>query len=147
MRIYLDACCLNRLTDDQSQPRIRAEALAVERVLKRVREGTVLWISSDALIDELDRNPDSERRMGNVALLAFAAEVVVENDQVALRAEALHGVGYGVFDALHLACAEAARVDVLLTTDDSFLRKASRGDGRPRTAVRNPLSWSQGSLP
>lgn len=147
MRIYLDACCLNRLTDDQNQPRIRAEALAVERVLKRVREGTVLWISSDALIDELDRNPDSERRMGNVALLAFAAEVVVETDQVALRAEALHSVGYGVFDALHLACAEAARVDVLLTTDDSFLRKASRGDGRPRIAVRNPLSWSQGSLP
>ncbi len=147
MRVYLDACCLNRLTDDQSQPRIRAEALAVERVLKRVREGTVLWISSDALIDELDRNPDSERRMGNVALLAFAAEVVVETDQVALRAEALHSVGYGVFYASHLACAEAARVDVLLTTDDSFLRKASRGDGRPRIAVRNPLSWSQGSLP
>src|SRR5438552_14675416 len=51
--------------------------------------------------------------------------------------------GYGVFDALHLACAEAARVDVMLTTDDSFVRKASRGDGRPRVAVRNPLSWSQ----
>lgn len=146
MRIYFDACCLNRLTDDQSQPRIRAEALAVERVLKRVREGTVLWISSDALIDELDRNPDSERRMGNVALSAFAAEVVVETDQVALRSEALHSVGYGVFDALHLACAEAARVDVLLTTDDSFIRKASRGDGRPRVAVRNPLSWNQESL-
>ena len=53
----------------------------------------------------------------------------------------------GVFDALHLACLEAARVDVMLTTDDSFVRKASRGDGRPRVAVRNPLSWSQENPP
>jgi len=58
-----------------------------------------------------------------------------------------HRAGYGVFDALHLACLEAARVDVMLTTDDSFVRKASRGDGRPRVAVRNPLSWSQENPP
>ncbi len=147
MKIYLDACCLNRLTDDQNQPRIREEAGAVERILKFVREGTVQWISSDALADEIDRNPDLERKLGNVALLAFTSEIIEENDQIAHRAKALHGVGYDVFDALHLACAEAARVDVLLTTDDSFIRKASRGDGRPRVAVRNPLSWSQENLP
>jgi predicted nucleic acid-binding protein len=147
MKIYLDACCLSRLTDDQNQPRIREEAGAVERVLKLVRDGAVQWTSSDALADEIDRNPDLERKLGNVALLAFASEIVEENDQIAHRAEALHRVGYGVFDALHLSCAEAARVDVLLTTDDSFMRKASRGDGRPRVAVRNPLSWSQEDLP
>ena len=106
MRIYLDACCLNRLTDDQNQPRIREEAGAVERILKLVRDGIVQWISSDALADEIDRNPDPERKSGNLAL--------------------------------HLACTEAARVDVLLTTDDSFIPKASRGDGRPRVLVRNP---------
>ena len=147
MKIYLDACCLNRLTDDQNQPRIREEAWVVEQVFKLVRDGTVQWISSDAIADEIDRNPDPERKSGNVALLAFTSEIVEENDQIARRAEALHQVGYGVFDALHLACAEAARVDVLLTTDDSFIRKASRGDGRPRVLVRNPLSWSQGNLP
>lgn len=147
MKIYLDACCLNRLTDDQNQPRIHEEAGAVERILKLVRDGIVQWISSDALADEIDRNPDPERKFGNVALLAFTSEIVEENDQIARRAEALHRVGYGVFDALHLACAEAARVDVLLTTDDSFIRKASRGDGRPCVLVRNPLSWSQGNLP
>lgn len=137
---------MNRLTDDQNQPRIREEAGAVERVLKLVRDGTVQWTSSDALADEIDRNSDLERKLGNVALLAFTSEIVEENDQIAHRAEALHRVGYGVFDALHLACAEAARVDVLLTTDDSFIRKVSRGDGMPRVAVRNPLSWSQENL-
>ena len=82
-----------------------------------------------------------------MALLALASEIIEENDQIAHRAKALHRAGYGVFDALHLAGAEAARVDVMLTTDDSFVRKASRGDGRPRVAVRNPLSWSQENLP
>ena len=147
MKIYLDACCLNRLTDDQNQPRIRQEAAAVERVFKLVRDGTVQWISSDALAEEIDRNPDLERKSGNVALLALASEIIEENDQIAHRAKALHKAGYGVFDALHLACAEAARVDVMLTTDDRFVRKASRGDGRPRVAVRNPLFWGQENSP
>ena len=147
MRIYLDACCLNRLTDDQSQSRIRQEAEAVERVLKLVRGGTIQWIASGALADEIDKNPDLERKVGNAALLAFASDVVEENDQIAHRAQALHRVGYGLFDALHLACAEAARVEALLTTDDSFIRKAARADGTPRVAVQNPLSWSQENLP
>ena len=82
-----------------------------------------------------------------MALLALASEIIEENDQIAHRAKALHKAGYGVFDALHLACAEAARVDVMLTTDDRFVRKASRGDGRPRVAVRNPLFWSQENSP
>src|ERR1039458_436277 len=104
MKIYLDACCLNRLTDDQNHPRIREEAEAVERVLKLVRDGTVQWISSNVLADEIDKNPALERKSGNAALLAFTSQVIEENDRIAQRAEALHGVGYGVFDALHLAC-------------------------------------------
>jgi hypothetical protein len=39
MKIYLDACCVNRLTDEQSQARIRQEAEAIERILGIVREG------------------------------------------------------------------------------------------------------------
>jgi predicted nucleic acid-binding protein len=138
---------LNRLTDDQNQHRIREEAAAVERVFKLVRDGTVQWISSGALAEEIDRNPDLERKLGNVALLALASEIIEGNDQIARRASELHKAGYGVFDALHLAYAEAARVDVVLTTDDSFVRKASRGEGRPRVAVRNPLSWSEENSP
>jgi predicted nucleic acid-binding protein len=147
VKIYLDSCCLNRLTDDPKQTRIRAEAEVVERVLKLVRDGVVEWISSDALIDEVDRNPGMERKLANAALLALASNVIETDNQIADRARWLHGLGYGVFDALHLASAEAARVDVLLTTDDDFVRKASRGDGRPRVAVRNPLSWSRENLP
>jgi predicted nucleic acid-binding protein len=34
------------------------------------------------------------------------------------RANDLQSLGYKPFDALHIACAEAARVDAFLTTDD-----------------------------
>jgi hypothetical protein len=60
---------------------------------KLVRDGTVQWISSDALADEIDRNPDLERKSGNVALLALASEIIEENDQIAHRAKALQRAG------------------------------------------------------
>ena len=146
-KVYLDACCINRLTDDQAQARIRQEAEAVELILRRMRGGAIQWISSDALTDEIERNPHIERRLENAALLALASESIEVNDPIAARAANLQTAGYGAYDALHLACAEAASVDVLLTTDDDFIRKASRGVGRPRVAVLNPLSWSKENLP
>jgi predicted nucleic acid-binding protein len=143
MRIYLDACCLNRLTDDQAQPRIRREAESMERIFRGIHQGTIQWVSSEALVEETNRNPSSERRLHNLTLLEFASEIVRVEGAVVARARRLHAAGYGVFDSLHLACAEAGRSDVLLTTDDRFLKKAARRDGAPALAVRNPLSWSQ----
>ena len=147
MKIYLDACCLNRLTDDQPQLRIRQEVEAVEQILRRMRAGEIQWISSEVLVDEIDRNSNVERRLENAALLTLASESLEVDAVIASRAADLQIAGYGAYDALHLACAEAARVDVLLTTDDGFIRKASRRDGKPLVAVRNPLFWSKGNLP
>jgi hypothetical protein len=59
------------------------------------------------------------------------------------RARALEALGYGAFDALHLACAEQAAVDVLLTTDDRFIKQALRSLGNPTIQVSNPLKWLQ----
>ena len=143
MRLYLDACCLNRLTDDQSQARIRNEAEAVEAILRAVREGKATWVSSTALEIEISRNPDADRRHDVVALLAFANEVVVPRPRSAERAAFLQTLGFDPFDALHLACAEQGQADVLLTTDDDLTRRAGRHTNELRTRVRNPVFWNQ----
>ena len=85
MRLYLDACCLNRLTDDHSQSRIRNEAEAVEAILRLVGEGRATWVSSTALEIEIGRNPDTDRRHDVAALLALANEVVVPRYREAVR--------------------------------------------------------------
>lgn len=141
MRVYLDACCLSRLTDDQSQARIREEAEAVEQVLVGVRRGTVELLSSEALDDEVRRNPLIDRRVEAQTTLSLAATNTKIDEAIALRAQSLIGLGYGPFDALHLAAAESADADVLLTTDDRFLKRTARKLGNPRIPVRNPLSW------
>lgn len=141
--MYLDACCLNRLTDDQRQPRIREEAEAVEHILRIVREGGATWVSSSVLEVEIGRNPDSERRRDVSALLTFADEIAVPGPAEASRARSLEALGFAAFDALHLACAEGAAAEVFLTTDDDLLRRARRCAGEVRIRVENPVSWYQ----
>lgn len=143
MKVYFDVCCLSRLTDDQTQPRIREEAEAVERVLTQVRLGLVDLIASEALEDEARRNPSWERRMEVGTLLSLGAHTVEVDDEVTQRARDLVAAGYGLFDALHLAAAESAGADVLLSTDDRLIKRAARGVGTPRIPVRNPVSWSK----
>ena len=141
MRLYLDACCLNRLTDDQSQPRVRQEAEVVERILRLVREGRMTWVSSAVLEVEISRNPDADRRRDVEALLSFADEEVVPGPKEAARAWELQRLGFGAFDALHLACAERGAVDVFLTADDGLLRRSRRHPDVLHIRVENPVSW------
>ncbi len=140
MKIYLDTCALNRLTDDQNQPRIRDEAKAVERILDLVTADEVRWISSPVLRAELQRNPNIAKREVSIALLAFASEFVEPTESTYRRASLLASEGYGSFDALHLALAEHANADSLLTVDDRLVRRArTRVNLLP--AVLNPLDW------
>jgi len=141
VKVYLDACCLSRLTDDQSQARIREEAEAVEYVFARVRVGMVDLISSEALEDEVRRTPIPQRRLEAETLLSLASSTADVDDAVAQRARDLAAFGYGLFDALHLAAAESAGAGVLLSTDDRLIKRAGRGLGSPRIPVRNPVSW------
>ncbi|MBM3226545.1 MAG: hypothetical protein FJZ47_22505 [Candidatus Tectomicrobia bacterium] len=47
-------------------------------------------------------------------------------------------------DARHLACAEQARLDIFLPTDDHMLRLATRHAARLQVRVANPLTWLLG---
>jgi len=140
-RIYLDACALSRLTDSPVQLRIVLEGAAVEKILLQARSGGLDWVASSFLAVELMRIPDAQRRANLLALLGLASRIQHQSPAIAARGKQLHALGYGRFDALHLAAAEEARCDWLLTTDDRFLRKAARGTGQPSVRVRNPLDY------
>jgi predicted nucleic acid-binding protein len=141
MRIYLDACCLNRLTDDQSQARIAEEAEAVEQILRLLRAKSIEWISSAALKAETSNNPDAERKYEVEVLLLLATAFIPLDSQIIQRAKELEAAGHGAFDALHLSAAEAGNVEVLLTTADRFIKRAARAAGSPRVRVLNPVEW------
>jgi len=49
MRIYLDACSLQRPLDDRTQPRINVEAEAILTILNLVESGDLELLSSEAL--------------------------------------------------------------------------------------------------
>lgn len=81
MKIYFDACCVNRLTDDQSHQRIRAEAESIEAILENVRQGTIAWVISPVLTEEIQRSPQIERRRENGAHLALATSAIEVSDR------------------------------------------------------------------
>lgn len=147
MKLYLDACALNRLLDDQRQPRIRREAEAVEDIFRLIQARKVQWVAGTALESEIMRNPDFRKRKDALWLLKLADEQPTFSAQTLVRATILEKAGYGAFDALHLAMAEEAVVDVLITTDDRFLKQATRGLGNPGIPVLNPLNWMHGRKP
>lgn len=139
--IYLDVCCLNRPFNDQTQDRIRLEAAAILSVLKRIEQNEWLGIISGVVEIEIENDPNVERkvRVQNLARLA-RKNVAVGPDQSS-RALELQALGFGAFDALHVACAEHAGADVLLTVDDRFLRLAIRLHDTLNVRVENPVVW------
>jgi len=141
MKIYLDACCLNRPFDDQTQDRIRLEAEAVLLILTHLEAGEWEWIGSEVLNFEIERTPDPERRHRVKLLMTCVHSLVFVGQAETKRAQQLETLGFHPFDALHLACAESGRADVFLTTDDRLLRLASRFSDQLHVRVENPLTW------
>jgi predicted nucleic acid-binding protein len=141
MRIYLDVCCLNRPFDDQTQDRIRLESEALLLILRRFRLGEWTWVGSEVIDYEIQQTPDPERRQRASMVARHADERVHVDDAIVDRAAELRRLGFGPYDALHLSCAEAGRVDLFLTTDDQLVRGAKRQAKKLVLRVENPLAW------
>jgi predicted nucleic acid-binding protein len=139
----LDVCCLNRPFDDQQQDRVHLEAEAVLLILKRCESEEWQWVSSAVVRYEVDNIPNTERRNRVNELLRGANEVLPLSDSAVERGEELKRMGLKTYDALHVACAEQAQVEVLLTTDDRLVRAAARNARTLKVPVKNPLTWLQ----
>ena len=141
MKVYLDACCLNRPFDDQRQPRIRLEAEAISLILQKLHQREWEWIGSEVLVYELEQTVDVERRERLLLLAGQSHQVVEITEKILNRAEKLEASGFDSYDAIHLASAEQANVDVFLTTDDNIQKVASRKKEVFSFVVENPVKW------
>lgn len=139
--VYLDVCCLNRPYDDQSQDRVRLEAEAILLIMRRVDSGEWQLTTSEAVRFEVGRIADSERKTSIENFLRLATRVIIAGQVEYGRMQQLQHLGFRPLDALHIACAERAGVDVFLTTDDRLSNLAKRVSGQLYVRVANPLIW------
>lgn len=141
LKIYLDVCCLNRPFDDWSQERVRLEGDSILSILERIRLGQWQLITSEAIKVELEKMCNLEKRKKILKLLELAIAKVEIDENIDLRSRQLEELGFGLFDSFHLACAEAASVDIFLSTDDRLLRNATRNQNILKIEVGNPVIW------
>jgi hypothetical protein len=135
VKIYLDNCCLNRPFDDQVQARIRIEAEAKLDIQGRVLAGDLDLVWSYMVDFENAANPFEVRQKAIARWKGHAKCDIGESDEILDKAKDLERSGFRSKDALHLACAIAAKCDYFLTTDDQLLRKTGEVSD---VAVINP---------
>jgi predicted nucleic acid-binding protein len=128
VKIYLDTSVYNRPFDDQTQPRIWLETLALALILQLVEAGEVTLV-----------NPFSLRQDWMARCLEQATAYQRVNDSIRERAEALEKHGIRAVDSLHAACAESAGADYFLTCDDRLLKKQKQIS----ISCMNPLDFVQ----
>ncbi len=136
MRVYLDTSVYNRPFDDQTQPRIWLETLALGVILQMVEATEVELASSSVLEYENSRNPFPLRARWVKRCMSLASFYQKVNEGIRGRAEELEEGGLKAMDALHVACAEVAGSEYFLTCDDRLMHHYAG-----RIQVLNPLDF------
>lgn len=134
---------MNRPFDDTSQVRVHLEAEAVLAIIQQVEQAGWTWVSSDAVLYEISKTPNEDRKARLWSLESGASKRVELTDAIYQQAEMLQQLGFTALDALHLACASVAEVDVFLSTDDKLLKKSRQHIDKIRLNAMNPLAWLQ----
>jgi predicted nucleic acid-binding protein len=126
----------NRPFDDQTQPRIWLETLALVVILQMVEAGEVRLVNSSVLRYENSRNPFPLRKRWVNRCLRLAVYDQRVDERIREQALELEKQGLKAIDALHIACAEAAGSEYFLTCDDRVLRRYQGG-----IKVLNPVDF------
>lgn len=144
MKVYLDCCCINRPFDRTDEGRVALEAEAVRHILRLADDGAIELVVSDALLFELRRMPDDERREACLAVAATATRHVRVSSTTGDVVARLAVGGIVGLDGLHLALAVEGGVDALLTVDDRLLRRGRALAPALGLVVADPVEWILG---
>lgn len=124
MKIYLDTSCINRVFDDQSQPRIFLESSAMITILAMIESTALSLVSSEVLLFENARNPFEERRVFVSSVLAKAKVIQTVSPTLLNRAQQIEtSDAISGLDTLHFACAEKLKCSYFITCDDRIVRR------------------------
>ena len=122
-RIYLDNCCFNRPYDDQAYLTVHLETEAKLFVQKEILQGTFELAWSYMLDYENSMNPYEERRKAIENWKTIAVCDIDFSIDINLLGNRILSQGLKSKDALHIACAIAAKCAYFITTDKSLLNK------------------------
>lgn len=141
MTIYLDNCCYNRPFDDQTQERIHLESEAILTVLQRGQAGIYKIVGSSILELEMERMHDAMKKQRVKDLYKITNMHICYTEEIKFRSQEIMKLSnIRTFDSLHIAAAEAAKADALLTTDDKLEKTAEKLDLNIK--VMNPLKFA-----
>lgn len=141
MKIYLDLCVYNRPFDDQTQPRIVLETMALIFLLEKVGAKEIDLVGSFALKYENRLNPFGERRKKINDILTEANDYIEYSQKIERRASFLEKIGLPAMDAIHIASAEAARCSYFVTCDDILVKKSQAVKEKLKIKIRLLLDF------
>ena len=141
MNIYFNTCCYGRPFDRQEQAKIAAETMAIMTAIDTCRIAGYIIIGSEAITSEMEDIQTAKLRadIEGFYYRTINGSVPLTNSDF-VRAESLRTAGLGDMDSLHLAAAEAAGVEFLLTTDEDFERICTKKK-LSIVKVINPLTF------
>jgi predicted nucleic acid-binding protein len=142
MKVYFDTCCYGRPYDDNSRREVEEEANAVMTAVDVCRMVGHVIVGSTAVISEIGEIRNADKRTDVRAFFDDAIDEcfnVLADEATRAQVSASQAQGLGAMDALHLAAAEAAGADILLTTDKNFVKISARI--KTPVKVMNPLNF------
>ena len=143
LTLYFDNCCNSRLFDDDTQPETKAEADAIRRIINNKRRGRYVIVGSFAGDAEINKIPDDRARQdAKQKYNEYIDRWVKKAAPIMARARKLETYELRKMDAAHLAAAEAADADYLLTVDKKFLKACSR-QNFTKVKVINPIDFER----
>jgi len=122
-RVYLDNCCFNRPYDEQTDLKVHLEAEAKMFVQNEILNKTLELAWSFMMDYEISSNPFQDRRMAFLRWKNIAVVDIDPIEEILRKGQTLVQKRIKKKDALHIACAIAAKCDYFLTTDKRILNK------------------------
>jgi predicted nucleic acid-binding protein len=109
-------------------------------ILELVEKGIFTLYGSQMLVREIADTPDIiKRERLQLIYTLCSTEIEVTENIVNRSIEIRELSNIRTKDSIHLACAESAGVDVLLTVDKKFKNNANRISAN--VAVKSPTEW------